>query len=239
MYSMKSKYKEAWDRLPERFRKINNLKLYYVLYGGFDEVYRAFEEIRDSRDLDKAYGATLDKIGENVGQFRMDEDDDLYRQLIKVRIIANLSLGNIPTINKVLSVLTKDVYLGLKEVWDKEEYRHEPSKIVIELDSSAKQFPFELVEAIKSAGVRVLTEIHYDSKLDEIWAGGRRRVLKLTYNEYQVTDIKGEADNIFAGRLVSIIRKEWPINNHYNLIAKGQSGYLTSNIGSIRGEIIE
>lgn len=72
-----------------------------------------------------------------------------------------------------------------------------------------------------------------------IWAGGRRRVLKLTYHEYQVTDIKGEADNIFAGRLVSIIRKEWPINKQYNLIAKGQSGYLTSNVGAVRGEIIE
>lgn len=239
MYSMKSKYKEAWDRLPERFRKINNLKLYYVLYGGFDEVYRAFEEIRASRDLDKAFGKTLDKIGENVGQFRMDEDDDLYRQLIKVRIIANLSLGNIPTLNKVLSVLTKDVYLGLKEVWDKEEYRHEPSKIIIELGSTAKKFPFEIVEAIKSAGVRVLTEIHYKGKLDEIWAGGRRRVLKLTYHEYQVTDIKSEMENIFAGRLVSMIRKEWPINRQYNLIAKGQGGYLTSNIGAIRGEIIE
>ncbi len=239
MYSMRSKYKEAWDRLPERFRKINNLKLYYVLYGGFDEVYKAFEEIRASRDLDKAFGKTLDKIGENVGQFRMDEDDDLYRQLIKVRIIANLSLGNIPTLNKVLSVLTKDVYLGLKEVWDKPEYQNEPSKIVIELGSTAKKFPFEIVEAIKSAGVRVLTEIHYDSKLDEIWAGGRRRVLKLTYHEYQVTDIKGEADNIFAGRLISIIRKEWPINKQYNLIAKGQGGYLTSDIGAVRGEIIE
>jgi hypothetical protein len=236
---MRSKYKEAWDRLPERFRKINNLKLYYVLYGGFDEVYKAFEEIRASRDLDKAFGKTLDKIGENVGQFRMDEDDDLYRQLIKVRIIANLSLGNIPTLNKVLSVLTKDVYLGLKEVWDKPEYQNEPSKIVIELGSTAKKFPFEIVEAIKSAGVRVLTEIHYDSKLDEIWAGGRRRVLKLTYHEYQVTDIKGEADNIFAGRLISIIRKEWPINKQYNLIAKGQGGYLTSDIGAVRGEIIE
>lgn len=142
MYRMK--YREAWERLPERFRKINNLKLYYVLYGGFDEVYRAFDEIRASRNLDNAYGATLDKIGANVGQFRLDEDDDLYRQLIKVRIIANLSLGNIPTINKVLSVLTKDVYLGLKEVWDKEEYRNEPSKIVIELGSSAKKFLLRL-----------------------------------------------------------------------------------------------
>lgn len=131
MYRMK--YREAWERLPERFRKENNLKLYYVLYGGFDEVFAALDEIRMSRDLDKAYGKTLDKIGANVGQFRLDEDDDLYRQLIKVRIIANLSLGNIPTINKVLSVLTKDVYLGLREAWDKSEYQNEPAKIVVNL----------------------------------------------------------------------------------------------------------
>lgn len=232
-------YKDLFELLPERYRKPNTEKLYYGYFHDRSDIRQALAGIEDSRDINKAYGQTLDNIGGNVGQLRQGEDDDLYRQLIKVRIIANLSLGNIPTINKVLSVLTKDVYLGLKEVWDKEEYRHEPSKIVIELDSSAKQFPFELVEAIKSAGVRVLTEIHYDSKLDEIWAGGRRRALKITYHEYQFTDIKGQADNIFAGRLVSMIRKEWQINRKYNLIAKGQGGYLTSDIGSIRGEIIE
>lgn len=232
-------YKDLFELLPERYRKPNTEKLYYAIFHDRGDLHRAIGQVEDSLDINKAYGQTLDNIGGNVGQLRQGEDDDLYRQLIKVRIIANLSLGNIPTINKVLSVLTKDVYLGLKEVWDKEEYRHEPSKIVIELDSAAKQFPFELVEAIKSAGVRVLTEIHYDSKLDEIWAGGRRRALKITYHEYQFTDIKGEMDNIFAGRLISIIRKEWPINKEYNLLAKGQGGYLTSNIGAIRGEIIE
>lgn len=87
------------------------------------------------------------------------------------------------------------------------------------------------------ANIAMFTTV--EVKFRPIWAGGRRRALKITYHEYQFTDIKGQADNIFAGRLTSIIRKEWPINNHYNLIAKGQSGYLTSNIGAIRGEIIE
>lgn len=87
------------------------------------------------------------------------------------------------------------------------------------------------------ANIAMFTTV--EVKFIPIWAGGRRRVLKLKYNEYQVTDIKGEADNIFAGRLISMIRKEWPINDEYNLIAKGQGGYLTSDIGAIRGEIIE
>lgn len=240
MYRMK--YREAWERLPERFRKENNLKLYYVLYGGFDEVFAAFDEIRASRDLDKAYGETLDKIGANVGQFRLDEDDDLYRQLIKVRIIANLSLGNIPTINKVLSVLTKDVYLGLREAWDKSEYQNEPAKIVLELDSAAKRYPRDLIERIKSAGVRVLTEIHYDGKMKKIFAGGRRRVLNIVYREYELEDIKGEMMPRFAGYLVSStvkMVKMWQLADKSNLIAKGLDGYLTSDIGKIRGEVIE
>lgn len=219
-------YKELFDLLPERYRKPTTEKVYFAIFDDRAKMRQAIWEVEQSRDIDKAYGKTLDKFGENVGQFRLDEDDDLYRQLIKVRIIANLSLGNIPTINKVLSVLTKDVYLGLKEVWDKEEYRNEPSKIVIELGSSAKKFPFEIVEAIKSAGVRVLAEIEYKGNLHEIWAGGRRRVLKVKYEEYQPKDKNGELKEIFAGRLVSVIRREWAIIPEAEFIPKGLSGQL-------------
>lgn len=219
-------YKELFDLLPERYRKPTTEKVYYAIFDDRAKMRQAIWEVEQSRDIDKAYGKTLDKFGENVGQFRMDEDDDLYRQLIKVRIIANLSLGNIPTINKVLSVLTKDVYLGLKEVWDKEEYRNEPSKIVIELGSSAKKFPFEIVEAIKSAGVRVLAEIEYKGNLHEIWAGGRRRVLKVKYEEYQPKDKSGELKEIFAGRLVSVIRREWAIIPEAEFVPKDLNGQL-------------
>lgn len=219
-------YKELFDLLPERYRKPTTEKVYFAIFDDRAKMRQAIWEVEQSRDIDKAYGKTLDKFGENVGQFRLDEDDDLYRQLIKVRIIANLSLGNIPTINKVLSVLTKDVYLGLKEVWDKEEYRNEPSKIVIELGSSAKKFPFEIVEAIKSAGVRVLAEIEYKGNLHEIWAGGRRRVLKIKYDEYQPKDKNGELKEIFAGRLVSVIRREWAIISEAEFVPKGLSGQL-------------
>jgi hypothetical protein len=219
-------YKELFDLLPERYRKPTTEKVYFAIFDDRAKMRQAIWEVEQSRDIDKAYGKTLDKFGENVGQFRLDEDDDLYRQLIKVRIIANLSLGNIPTINKVLSVLTKDVYLGLKEVWDKEEYRNEPSKIVIELGSSAKKFPFEIVEAIKSAGVRVLAEIEYKGNLHEIWAGGRRRVLKVKYEEYQPKDKNGELKDIFAGRLVSVIRREWAIIPEAEFVPKGLSGQL-------------
>lgn len=237
MYRMK--YREAWERLPERFRKENNLKLYYILYGGFDEVFAALDEIRMSRDLDKAYGKTLDRIGANVGQFRLDEDDDLYRQLIKVRIIANLSLGNIPTINKVLSVLTKDIYLGLREAWDKSEYQNEPAKIVVNLSRSIENYPIELIERIKSAGVRVLTEVlkYYDNDL--YVAGLRRRHLHYVYKQYEPTEINNKLDSYVAGYLINTTIKSWSVNAYGNLLSKGEDGYLASDIGMIRGEMIE
>lgn len=154
-------YYKAWRRLPERFRKPNNLDLYYVLYDGYGEIEKGFKDINNSRNIDKAKGKTLDKLGSNVGQFRLGEDDDLYRQLIKVRIIANMSIGSIPVINKVLSILVKDVYLGLEEAYLINEWDNEPAAFRLILNKYAGKLPYEIIERIKAAGVRVLFELRY------------------------------------------------------------------------------
>lgn len=154
-------YFKAWRRLPERFRKPNNLDLYYVLYDGYGEIEKGFKDINNSRNIDKAKGKTLDKLGSNVGQFRLGEDDDLYRQLIKVRIIANMSIGSIPVINKVLSILVKDVYLGLEEAYLINEWDNEPAAFRLILNKYAGKLPYEIIERIKAAGVRVLFELRY------------------------------------------------------------------------------
>ena len=148
-------YYRAWRRLPERFRKDNNLNLYYVLYGGYDEIKKAYNGINDSRNIDRAFGSTLDKLGSNVGQFRNGEDDDFYRLLIKTRIIANLSIGDAPTINKVLSILTKDIFINITETWPYERYFNEPAAIVLRLSPKFDKFPYEIVQRIKAAGVRI------------------------------------------------------------------------------------
>lgn len=154
-------YYKAWRRLPERFRKPNNLDLYYVLYGGYGELEKGFASINDSRNIDKAQGETLDKLGANVGQFRNGEDDDFYRLLIKTRIIANLSIGDAPTINRVMSALIKEVYLGLEEVWWNKDHLFEPAAIKLHLGPIAKRIPYEIINRVKAAGVRVLIELNY------------------------------------------------------------------------------
>ena len=153
---MNKLYKRAFNRLPERFRKPNNEKLYYVLYhDGFDDIYTGLESVRDSRNIDKASGKSLDLLGANVGQFRNGEDDEFYRLLIKTRIIANLSIGDAPTINKVLSILTKDIFINITEAWTYERYLNEPAAIVLRLSPKFDKFPYEIVHRIKAAGVRI------------------------------------------------------------------------------------
>lgn len=159
---MSKLYEEAWGRLPERFRKPKNKDLYYVLYThSYDEFYETLDSVEASRNIDKAKGKSLDHLGANVGQFRIDEDDELYRLLIKTRIIANLSIGDIPTINEVMSVLVKEIYLGLEEVWSLDDDLNEPAAIKLHLGSLAKSIPYEIIDRIKAAGVRVLIELNY------------------------------------------------------------------------------
>ena len=157
-------YNQAFSFLPERYRKPTTKQLYYVIFKGFNDIQDAITSIQDSRNIDKAEGKTLDLIGANVGQFRIDEDDELYRLLIKTRIIANLSKGDIPTINQVSSVLMREMFLGLEEVWSS-GYFPEPAAFSLKLDNEIKQIPYELIKRIKSAGVKVFFQFSYEHSL--------------------------------------------------------------------------
>lgn len=158
-------HKEAFNRLPERFRKPTNERLYEVLYNGFNGIDETLDSIKASRNIDNAYGKTLDLMGQNVGQLRIDEDDELYRLLIKTRIIANLSIGDIPTMNEVLSILVKDTFIGLQEVWPHKEYMNEPAAIQVKFNTVVYAIPFEIINRIKAAGVRVLYQINYKHQM--------------------------------------------------------------------------
>lgn len=227
-------YYKAWQRLPERFRKPNNLDLYYVLYGGYGEIEKGFASINDSRNIDKAKGETLDKLGANVGQVRNGEDDDLYRQLIKVRILANMSIGNIPTINKVMSILVKDIYLGISEAWPYERYLNEPASIFLKLKPKFNNFPEDIIEKIKAAGVRVYFDFIYSSDINLFSKYGTYNYPAFLCGEHPCGDIP----YVFAEaqRLVSDLNIEAGSNygkNYYPTVGKIKSGDLES------GEVTE
>lgn len=210
-------YYKAWRRLPERFRKPNNLDLYYVLYGGYGELEKGFASINDSRNIDKAQGETLDKLGANVGQFRFGEDDDLYRLLIKTRIIANLSIGDIPTINKIMSILVKDIFLGIKETWPYEKHRNEPAAIVLQLSEIWSNIPLEIIHRIKAAGVRVILETYLHQDIYYGMYGQKAKHYKVLPNKVE----DKEFDNlVYMGmatyhkkiKRVAIMPEVWTLN---------------------------
>lgn len=102
-------------------------KLLSVVDLEVKELKDAIAAVETARKIDDATGATLDNIGKNVLQERGSADDVLYRKLLKVKIRANRSNGEIDTLNDVLDVLLEDHYLGIREVWNDASYGNEPA----------------------------------------------------------------------------------------------------------------
>lgn len=216
-------YLRAFERLPERFRKPTNKDLYYVLYNGTEELEAGFNTIRESHNIDKAYGETLDLLGANVGEFRAEGmDDDLYRLYIKVRIISNLSIGDIATINYVMSTLLGDKYISIVEGYlDGEFMYNEPAALRLSVMESAKLLPYEVMERIKAAGIRILIDEIYATELKLESRSGDSSYLIYLCGEHPCGDVPypwavGEPIHIGVGLKTG----EHDSNNYYGYAGK-------------------
>lgn len=73
-------------------------KLFYLSGWGFDLIKSQAEKVRLWDDIDMAIGQTLDRIGANYGVPRGEASDEIYRIMIKVKILAMLAAGNLDTL---------------------------------------------------------------------------------------------------------------------------------------------
>ena len=217
-------YLRAFERLPERFRKPTNKNLYYVLYNGTEQLEDCFNAIEDSHNIDKAFGETLDLIGANVGQFRKEGmSDELYRLYIKVKIISNLSIGDIPTINYVMSTLLGDKYISIVEGYLDTEYLDgEPAALRLSVLNNASTLPYEVMDSIKAAGIRILIEEIYASELKLQTRSGNDSYLMYLCGEHPCGDIPypwavGKVFSTEAG----IKTSKFDSNNYYPLAGDG------------------
>lgn len=80
-------------------------KLFRLVSFQVDELKQTFSKIEMWRDLDQAYGTTLDAIGRNLDQPRGGLKDDPYRTLLKTKIRRNMSRGDINTIIEVFAAV--------------------------------------------------------------------------------------------------------------------------------------
>ncbi|HHV41344.1 MAG TPA: DUF2612 domain-containing protein [Clostridiaceae bacterium] len=100
-------YKYLIEKLTDNYSKSpksNIGKLFKLAIDELTEIKDTLQKIEDWRDVDKAEGYGLDRIGFNARQFRGMAPDEIYRVLIKSRIARNRSDGSINTIIRVLSM---------------------------------------------------------------------------------------------------------------------------------------
>lgn len=103
------------------------------------------------RDINNARGTTLDRIGRNFGVSRGGANDELYRILIQVKVIAQLSGGDVDTVIRAAGELlgVQDTDLLLEELY--------PAKITLYVDwELLPQERAELIDQIAAAIKRIL-----------------------------------------------------------------------------------
>lgn len=158
-------WEQIRDKLTENYDKSPGSKvsrLLKIVADELEEIKVALTTIESWRDIDTAQGATLDRIGLNVEQFRGLASDDIYRVLIKSKIARNRSDGTINTMIEVLSIaLDADPSeIGIQELYA-DEFAPEPAAIsvvsvpiarLLEIGMTGPQFG-QLVAKMTAAGV--------------------------------------------------------------------------------------
>ena len=100
-YSKSDEYTSRNNMPPET----NIGKLFAVADWGLSLIGDNAEHIRLWSDIDNAEGAALDRHGANFGVARGDADDTFYRLLIRIKLLAQISGGDIDTILSAISGL--------------------------------------------------------------------------------------------------------------------------------------
>ena len=94
--------------LPDCYRKdvdSNNYKLLEIGHLAIDKLMNDINDTRDSKDLTKAYGATLERFGSMIGQSRGSLNDTQYRYLLYMKIGKNLVTGDYNSVIKVVRAM--------------------------------------------------------------------------------------------------------------------------------------
>lgn len=146
------------DRLPDNYNKNSDsgiTKLIKLASEQSNNNEESYELMRASRDIDNAVGPYLDFIGSNLKLKRGSWNDEQYRQMLKIQIAANLSNGDIPTLNKIYKAYLGDSFRGIQEGWS--HALEEVAAIVIRLNERPIEVPPEL--NVRAGGVKIYYEI--------------------------------------------------------------------------------
>lgn len=199
----------------------NVAKLLEIIANEIDEIKSVNDEIELIRDLDEAYGKTLDRIGENVQQERGSLDDLTFRLLIKTKIARNRSSG---TINKLIEIIASMVSISEDEVIIEENPYDEYAAIYVDI-------PMDSISKLQ------LTREHFITILNRISAAGVR-VYTTLEGTFQFGDVNSEPktifdynhgfSNLYDDDKFAMSYSDERMMENYIFAGKEDGGYLTS-----------
>lgn len=168
-------WSEVFDRLPDNYSKmdqINNKKIHQIVYEELEEARDVFKDIRKAHSIETSTGMSLDFIGGNVMQKRKPgESDESLRLMIKVKIISNLSQGDIGTINEVASILLGDNLISVRETWNLSDFDNEPAGLVLDLIPGINYIPSDVISRTVAGGVGIVIILTLKQPQAEIFVG--------------------------------------------------------------------
>ena len=159
-------------------------RLFGNLAWGLEIIHENADRLKLWDDIDNARGSVLDRYGANFGVARGGADDTFYRLLIKIKMIALLSGGDIDTI---ISAAASLFNVDVSEIEVRELF---PAKIWIYVDEAVLDYErleaapliAELMKRIAAAGVgtRVFLRTYHTARSRSYYA-----VPALIYNEIE------------------------------------------------------
>lgn len=97
---------EMIKMLPDAYKKdkdSNNYKMFKILDSNIEELSLTQERIREYHCLDLAEGKALDLFGENLGLERKGLSDDVYRVLLKAKVLRNQGTGSLNNTTELIA----------------------------------------------------------------------------------------------------------------------------------------
>lgn len=169
------------SRLTWNYRKdedSNIYKLFATLAPEIEHLKEVFEKIESWGGIENAEGSTLDLIGEDVRQERLGMNDEQYRQRLRFRTVLNRSDADINSVNIAMRAIAGANFVRLYEAEKKEPYL-EPAAVIAQIQKLYPEMPFQEMENILAAGVRLLWAIHREEQLRLSLAIHERHIKKI------------------------------------------------------------
>jgi hypothetical protein len=182
-------------------------KLFSIHGGALHIIHEQSDRVLLWDDIDNAKGEALDRYGANFGVQRQGTRDPFYRLLIKVKMLAQLSGGDVDTVLNAASILLNvdPDKLDLREVF--------PAKVYIYIDRDELtddtmiliDLIWQMLHRIVAAGIwlRIFLRTYVSGETDVIVHTGGRIAPEI-FGEQFVRSTEGEIHPHFkAGMRVS------------------------------------